>query len=299
MDTVKLIDTLSKLGIIKKKKKKSGRKMEEALPQMESTPFESAQRFLQSRPAINVKDNTGDDTAKRAEIERIRREAFGHMARVTDALERQREEQAQEPTRFQPIARIQRFENQQMANEDVDIQGVNNDVVPDINDAEMDRVGPNDKVDEMVDDRNISYAGEDGRGMVFDEEDDNGFVDETTRDIYGGSAGEIENIENKPLEGDDIYEESQPGPRAAGARGFGRKIVAIEYALEQLGLNRIAKNKSEINYLTKNKVNELFQKLADNNIDIVPSASRLLPKRKDALAQSLENFGLLLMKKND
>jgi hypothetical protein len=316
MDTVKLIDTLSKLGIIKKKKKKSGRKMEEAQSQMESTPFESAQRFLQSRPAINVKDNTGDDTAKRAEIERIRREAFGHMARVTDALERQREEQAQEPTRFQPIARIQRFENQQMANEDVDvpdalpdvndaenqqmanedvnIQGVNNDVVPNVKDADLRRVGPNDKVDEMVDDRNVTYPGEDGRGLVFDEEDDNGFVDETTRDIYG-SEGEIQNVENKPSEGADIYEESQPGPRAV----VGRENVAIINALRQLGLNNIARNKSDINNLTKNKVNELFQKLSEFNVDIVPAVSPNLARRKDALAQSLENFGLLLMNKND
>lgn len=293
MDTVKLIDTLSKLGVIKKKKKRSGRKMEEAQSQMESTPFESAQRFLQSPAIRTLRDNTVDDSAKRAELERIRREAFGHVARVTDALERQREEQAQEPTRFQPVARIPRSESEQMTNEDVEIQGVNNDVVPNVNDAEMDRVGPNDKVDEMVDDRNISYAGEDGRGLVFDEEDDNGFVDETTRDLYGGSAGEIQNVENKPLEGTNIYEESQPGPRAV----VGRTNVAIVEALKQLGLTGTAKNKSEVNNLKRPEVDKLLKKLRENNINIVPSVPPNKTKEiRDSLVQSLENYGLQLLR---
>ena len=183
-----------------------------------------------------------------------------------------------------------------MANEDVNIQGVNNDVVPNVNDADLRRVGPNDKVDEMVDDRNVTYPGEDGRGLVFDEEDDNGFVDESTRDLYGGSAGEIQNVENKPLEGAYI-EEPQPGPRAV----VGRTNVAIVEALKQLKLTETAKNKAEVGKLNRSDVDKLLKKLRENNIIIVPSVPPNNTKEiRDSLAQSLENFGLQLMrKKND
>jgi hypothetical protein len=156
------------------------------------TPLASASRFLGSRPLINISNNA--DSAKIGEADAIRREAFYHVGRLTDAINRQNVRD-EEPTRMQPNARIERPRPEtedvsiqaepetedvsiqaEPETEDVSIQAVDDDV-PDINDVEMDRVGPNDETAEMQDDRIIDYAGEGGDGMVDDEDEDKDFVE--------------------------------------------------------------------------------------------------------------------------
>ncbi len=181
MDTVKLVDMLSKLGVIKRKKRRVKRQVTE--PVAIETPLASATRFLGSRPLINISNNA--DAAKTGEADAIRREAFYHVGRLTDAINRQNVRDG-EPTRMQPNARIERPREEE---EDVSIQ-VADDDVPDINDAEMDRVGPNDETAEMQDDRIIDYAGEGGDGMVDDEDEDKDFVDGPRSPEYP-PAGEV------------------------------------------------------------------------------------------------------------
>jgi len=306
MDTVKLIDMLSKLGVLKKKTKRSNRRMPE--PQVEQTPLEGAQRFLTSRPVINMQ-NGGSESAKMVDIERLRREAFGYMARVTDALERQREEQALQPVRMQPDQHISRYENAQMADEDVDIEGVNNNVVPDVNDAEMDRVGPVDMSYEMTDDRNIAYAGEDGKGTVFDAEDDNGFYAPPSREQLESlsstrDVGDIELVHKKPAE-----KEPAPAPasvseaRAAAAAPAParRNIKLIDFALQSLGINsqeaqnkyklsRVIRNKNDINHMLARDVEKIYGILHDNNVDIIGNYDGNLAQRRQAVALSLEKY---------
>ena len=168
MDTVKLVDMLSKLGVIKRKKRRVKRQVPE--PVAIETPLASATRFLGSRPLINISNNA--DSAKIGEADAIRREAFYHVGRLTDAINRQNVRDG-EPTRMQPNIPIERPREEE---EDVSIQAVDDDV-PDINDVEMDRVGPNDETAEMQDDRIIDYAGEGGAGLVDDEDEDKDFVD--------------------------------------------------------------------------------------------------------------------------
>lgn len=167
MDTVKLVDMLSKLGVIKRKKRRVKR---DVPPVVVETPLASATRFLGSRPLINISNNA--DAAKTGEADAIRREAFYHVGRLADAIDRQNVRD-EEPTRMQPNARIERPREDE---DDVSIQ-VADDDVPDINDVEMDRVGPNDETTEMQDDRIIDYAGEGSEGLVDDEDEDKDFVE--------------------------------------------------------------------------------------------------------------------------
>jgi hypothetical protein len=166
MDTVKLVDMLSKLGVIKRKKRRVKRQVPE--PVVMENPLASASRFLGSRPLINISNNA--DSAKIGEADAIRREAFYHVGRLTDAINRQNVRDG-EPTRMQPNARIERdTQTEQPEANDAEMQ-TDDTGIPAINAGEMDRVGPNDETDEMQDDRIIDYAGEGGDGMVDDEDE--------------------------------------------------------------------------------------------------------------------------------
>jgi len=185
MDTVKLVDMLSKLGVIKRKKRRVKRQVTE--PVAIETPLASATRFLGSRPLINISNNT--DAAKTGEADAIRREAFYHVGRLTDAINRQNV-RGDEPTRMQPNARIERdSQTEQPDANDVEMQ-TDDTGIPAINAGEMDRIGPNDETDEMQDDRIIDYAGEGDDGMVDDEDEDKDFVDGPRSPEYP-PAGEV------------------------------------------------------------------------------------------------------------
>lgn len=165
MDTVKLFDMLSKLGVIKRKKRRVQRQ-----PAAIEAPIPAATRFLGSSPIINVSNNT--DAAKIGEADAIRREAFYHVGRLTDAINRQQRADAEEPARMQPIQHIER---EVPETQNMEIQ-TDDSGLPNVDDAEMDRFGPNDKTAEMADDRIIDYAGESGAGLVDDEGDDGDWV---------------------------------------------------------------------------------------------------------------------------
>jgi hypothetical protein len=178
MDTVKLVDMLSKLGVIKKKKRRAAKKAKMVQPEVQETPAEMAQRFLTSRPVINLQQSP--DTAKTADIERIRRETFGHIARLTDTVERQRAEMAQ-PNRIVAIPRIRRSQEpteEEIDDESVNVEGIDEgSAIPSVNDNDMDRHGANDATEEKSNDRLVVYAGENNEGSAANDDDNNGFVD--------------------------------------------------------------------------------------------------------------------------
>jgi hypothetical protein len=178
MDTVKLIDMLSKLGVIKKKKRRATKKTQQPQPEIQETPAQSAQRFLTSRPVISLQQNP--DTAKMVDIERIRRETFGHIARLTDTVEQQREDmtQANRMIATQRIKRFQQPTEQEIDDESVNVEGVDaGSAIPSVNDNDMDRHGANDATEEKSNDRLVVYAGENNEGSAANDDDDNGFVD--------------------------------------------------------------------------------------------------------------------------
>lgn len=203
MDTVKLVDMLSKLGVIKRKKRRVKRQVPE--PVIMETPLASATRFLGSRPLINISNNA--DAAKIGEADAIRREAFYHVGRLTDAINRQNVRD-EEPARMQPNARIERdTQTEQPEANDEEMQP-DDTGIPAINAGEMDRVGPNDETDEMQDDRMIDYAGEGGDGMVDDEDEDKDFVDAPRSPEYP-PAGEVTPEPSAVYEPERYIENSQ------------------------------------------------------------------------------------------
>jgi hypothetical protein len=301
MDTVKLIDMLSKLGVIKKKKRRATKKTQQPQPEIQETPAQSAQRFLTSRPVISLQQNP--DTAKMVDIERIRREAFGHIGRLTDAVERQRDEM-DEQQRMVATPRIRRFQEpteEEIIDESVDVEGIDEgSAIPSVNEAEMDRLGANDATEEMQNDRLVGYAGEDDEGFVANSDDDNGFVDpgqpemsdesvvtntadeqqdwldnasqedeqlppdESTRNIFDEPEEQLPSAQAQAAE-----PEPEPEPRLRAGRGtnpYDRK--SIENALATLNLLKIAKNRSQVNKLDYPKLNIIAAKLEENGINV-------------------------------
>jgi len=323
MDTVKLVDMLSKLGVIKKKKRRAAKKAKMVQPEVQETPAEMAQRFLTSRPVINLQQSP--DTAKTADIERIRREAFGHIASLTDTVERQRAEMAQ-PNRIVAIPRIRRSQEpteEEIIDESVDVEGIDEgSAIPSVNQAEMDRLGANDATQEMQDDRVVQYAGEDNEGFVANEEDDNGFIDpgmpemgeesmvtnvaDEQQDWFDNASQEDEQAVEEEMPVEEVPSaqapEQEPEPRIRGGRGpspYDRK--SVEKALESLELLDIAKNRSEVNKLDYPALDIIAAKLEENGV-IVPNLPRMTVKpsgslksnislRRDAVSEALETFG--------
>lgn len=329
MDTVKLIDMLSKLGVIKKKKRRTTKKTQQPQSEIQETSAQSAQRFLTSRPVINLQQNP--DTAKMVDIERIRREAFGHIGRLTDTVERQRDEM-DEQRRMVATPRIRRSQEpteEEIIDESVDVEGIDEgSAIPSVNEAEMDRLGANDATEEMSNDRVVGYAGQDDEGFVANSDDDNGFVDpgqpemsdesvvtnvaDEQQDWMDNASQEDEqlppdestrNIFDEPEEqlpsAQAPEPESEPRLRAGrGASPYDRK--SIENALARLNLLNIAKNRSQVNKLDYPKLNIIAAKLEENGVNVpdlpqitVTPNGRLKSKislRRDAVSEALEMF---------
>jgi hypothetical protein len=329
MDTVKLIDMLSKLGVIKKKKRRATKKTQQPQPEIQETPAQSAQRFLTSRPVISLQQNP--DTAKMVDIERIRREAFGHIGRLTDTVERQRDEM-DEQRRMVAMPRIRRSQEpteEEIIDESVDVEGIDEgSAIPSVNEAEMDRHGANDATEEKSNDRLVGYAGEDDEGFVANSDDDNGFVDpgepemgdesvvtntaDEQQDWLDNASQEDEqlppdestrNIFDEPEEQlpSAQAQEPEPEPRLRAGRGASKyDTKAISTALTSLGLTEIAKNKAEINNLKMFQVSQIFDILKENGITRSGYEGMNAKDRKDLLAEELSKYGeMLLRKKND
>lgn len=329
MDTVKLIDMLSKLGVIKKKKRRATKKTQQPQPEIQEASAQSAQRFLTSRPVINLQQNP--DTAKMVDIERIRREAFGHIARLTDTVEQQREDmtQANRMIATQRIKRFQQPTEQEIDDESVNVEGVNAEsAIPSVNDNDMDRHGANDATEEKSNDRLVVYAGENNEGSAANDDDDNGFVDpgqpemsdesvvtnvvDEQQDWLDNASQEDEqlppdestrNIFDEPEEQLPSAQapEPEPEPRIRAGRGtnpYDRK--SIENALATLNLLKIAKNRSQVNKLDYPKLNIIAAKLEENGVNVpdlpqitVTPNGRLKSKislRRDAVSEALETF---------
>jgi hypothetical protein len=277
---------------------------------------------LTSRPVINLQQNP--DTAKMVDIERIRREAFGHIGRLTDAVERQRDEM-DEQQRMVATPRIRRYQEpteEEIIDESVDVEGIDEgSAIPSVNEAEMDRLGANDATEEMQNDRLVGYAGEDDEGFVANSDDDNGFVDpgepeigdesasaniaDEQQDWFDNASQEDEQAaeEEIPVEEAPSAQAQEPEPetRIRAGRGASKyDTKAISTALTSLGLTEIAKNKAEINNLKMFQVSQIFDVLKENGITRSGYEGMNAKDRKDLLAEELSKYGeMLLRKKND
>lgn len=162
MDTVRLVEMLSKLGIIKKKKRRTrAPAIAETAPA--TMPLYGASKFLDSRPVVSLSNNV--DSAKTGEIDALKREAFYHIGRLQDQV--QRAQHSPEEGRI----KVDRHINRNGADEEPVFTGADDFEVPSNSHAEMKLVGPNDETAEMQDDRIIDYAGEGNEGIITDDSD--------------------------------------------------------------------------------------------------------------------------------
>ena len=162
MDTVRLVEMLSKLGIIKKKKRRTRAPViAETAPA--TMPMYGASKFLDSRPVVSLSNNV--DAAKTGEIDALKREAFYHIGRLQDQV--QRAQHSPEEGRI----KVDRHINRNDADEETVFTGADDFEVPSNSHAEMKLVGPNDETAEMQDDRIIDYAGEGNEGVITDDSD--------------------------------------------------------------------------------------------------------------------------------
>lgn len=163
MDTIRLVEMLSKLGIIKKKKRRTRASATAESATTANMPMYGASKFLDSRPVVSLSNNV--DAGKAGEIDALKREAFYHIGRLQDQV--QRSQHSPEDGRI----KVDRHINRNDDDDESVFTSANDFEVPSNSHAEMKLVGPNDETAEMQDDRIIDYAGEGNEGIITDDGD--------------------------------------------------------------------------------------------------------------------------------